>query len=732
MSTFVEAEVRQQIDRRLAAKGWVLDPSHPNRDVFLERAVVDRLAKIPRRRLKNLAPDYTFFVDGAPIAILEAKKPRASIRHALDQGLDYAKRIGVDFVFACNGPTFKSLHAPSGKPLYLNSVEVTEPLAPSRLRRFWDDQTNNVVTVPDRVIKSRVELIIIFERLNSVLRQAGIRAGLERFTEFANILFLKLASEMDPDDRIWNELLKKKTENLPGYLNDYVVKYLRKRYRSDVLSKTSVEGDALKTIVQELTPLHLISVDEDLKGVAFEHFLSRTTSSNNDLGEYFTPRPVVRFMVQLLNPEFGQTVFDPFCGTGGFLTEAFRHLSQQASHSKQATKILHQQSLYGREITTTARVAKMNMILFGDGHSGVVQGDSLSHLDTDDRYDCVLSNIPFSLQVDSDALRAVDADAKDADQACLLRCFNSLKGGGGMAVVLPEGLVVNRSHRDLWSRLFRESRVRVIATLPRGSFAPYTEAGTKVLYLTDKGQRGTDWYYQATISGPKAKGRSIDMDEFLFFFQATDGPADECPAGVEVIKVSNGRIERPWSIDNDDVVPLHEVATISNGTMLTKAKATLGLIPVIGGGHAPSCYHNAANTEGPCFTVSKSGAYAGYVWWHEYPVWASDCLVVKSRSEDEFLTFYLFLCLKTKQEEIYSRQQGTGQPHIFREHLLNLPVPRLPIEEQRQWACQAQDAIQQRMDAVRHESSALKEAVAAIDDIYKGADMKPRNSRSLR
>ena len=185
----VEAEVRQQIDRRLTAQGWIIDPSHPNRDVFLERSVVNRLGTIQRRKLQNLAPDYTFFSDGVPIAVLEAKKPKVSIHCALDQGVDYADRMGVNFVFACNGPTFKSLHVPSGKPMFLNNLEVTEPLAPSRLRRFWNDQTNSVVTVPNRVIESRAQLIDLFEHLNSVLRQAGIRAGLERFTEFANILF---------------------------------------------------------------------------------------------------------------------------------------------------------------------------------------------------------------------------------------------------------------------------------------------------------------------------------------------------------------------------------------------------------------------------------------------------------------------------------------------------------------------------------------------------------------
>ena len=75
-----------------------------------------------------------------------------------------------------------------------------------------------------------------------------------------------------------------------------------------------------------MNDLSLMDIDEDIKGSAFEYFMAKTTTAQNDLGEYFTPRHIVRFMVRLLNPQFGNTVYDPFCGTGGFLTEAYKHI----------------------------------------------------------------------------------------------------------------------------------------------------------------------------------------------------------------------------------------------------------------------------------------------------------------------------------------------------------------------------------------------------------------------
>lgn len=721
----VEAEVRQQIDRLLVACGWVIDATSPHQDVFVERAVVPRLSSTQQSRLEGKAPDYSLFCDGVAAAVIEAKKPRVPIVKALEQAEDYARRLDLKFVFACNGPVFKSRHIPSGQPLRLNEIEVTEPLSPVLLRRFHQAGTPDVVTVPQTVISSREELIDIFERLNDVMRQAGVRAGLDRFTEFANLLFLKLASEQDADDTTWQDLNSRPVDDLPNYLNGFVLDKLRKQYSNDVLSPTRVNGRALKQIVNELNALHLTSVDEDVKGVAFEHFLGHATGGN-DLGEYFTPRHVVRLAVKVLNPQFGQTVYDPFCGTGGFLIEAFRHLSLQARQTADTTKTLQHKSVFGTEITSTARIAKMNMILFGDGHSGVEQGDSLHHeRQAGDVYDNVLSNIPFSLNLPSHSLRVVDPAAKDADEACLLHCFNKLKDGGQMAVVVPEGLVVNRSHTHLWYRLCNESRVRAIMMLPRGTFAPYTTAGTRIVYITDKGKGRTDWYYQANLDEAKA-GLSIGIEEFAFFYQPTDEPSDELPDGVEVVRIEHRddpkrfAIRRPWRISNVESVPLRTVAAIRNGSTITRAAVTPGEVPVIAGGRGTiPYYHNEANVTEPSVTISKSGAYAGYVWWHETPIWASDCLVVQSNDETQFLSFYLYMCLRAKQDELYERQQGTGQPHFYQEQLADFPVPKLSLDDQSAAIADAHSALRELEIAQSRAASTLEAAVESVTHLYR-------------
>ncbi|WP_419850122.1 N-6 DNA methylase [Candidatus Poriferisocius sp.] len=439
----IEQEVRLKIDQMLRNSGWIIDPEHAERNVYVENALKPKLTRLAAERLGNKKPDYTFFHRGRPIAVLEAKKEGATLDKALAQGVEYAEKLEANIVFAFNGRKLQSLHIPTRNSLYYNDMEVSSFPQPDKLAQYHDENSNKIRSASEQVITSRDQLISLISTWNDLLRSSGMRSGVERFTEFANILFLKLLSEAESDDGLWGNLLKQDEHRIVSYVNGFVIKQLEDRYGSEVISETKIaDGRVLRRIVLELNSLSLSSVDEDVKGLAFEHFIQKTTTQN-DLGEYFTPRHIVRFMVKLVDPEFGHTVFDPFCGTGGFLVESYRHLSQKSGRSPTNTEILQTKTIFGQEITSNARIAKMNMILFGDGHSGVTQTNSITN-SPEREYNVVLSNIPFSQKLPDDEIRMVDSSALDADEACLLRCFNSLSDGGSMAVVIPEGLVVKQ------------------------------------------------------------------------------------------------------------------------------------------------------------------------------------------------------------------------------------------------------------------------------------------------
>jgi type I restriction enzyme M protein len=175
-----------------------------------------------------------------------------------------------------------------------------------------------------------------------MLRGDGLRAGIERFGEFANILFLKLISENEQIKResglnskfdiascSWDSIKKIAPLARIEYINNTVYKRLNDLYKTEIFTPLTIRDETiLKEIMDKLDPLMLTDVDSDVKGDAFEYFLRASTSAKNDLGEYFTPRHIVKTMVRLTNPQIGEKVYDPFCGTGGFLIETYRHIER--------------------------------------------------------------------------------------------------------------------------------------------------------------------------------------------------------------------------------------------------------------------------------------------------------------------------------------------------------------------------------------------------------------------
>ena len=182
------------------------------------------------------------------------------------------------------------------------------------------------------------------------------------------------------------------------YINDTILPRLVDKYNDsgDVFqSKLGfTNSTTLKAIIDRLSKLDLINVDSDVKGDAFEYFLKDSITVGNDLGEYFTPRHIVRLMVDFIDPQFGETVYDPTCGTGGFLIEAFRHIQRACKPTKETLEILERKTVYGRELTNTARIAKMNMILTGDGHTNIEQCDTLQK-PVSEKFDIVTCQPPI-------------------------------------------------------------------------------------------------------------------------------------------------------------------------------------------------------------------------------------------------------------------------------------------------------------------------------------------------
>jgi type I restriction enzyme M protein len=447
-----------------------------------------------------------------------------------------------------NGAYCETRFVPNNKELILNGEEVRELVREKEALEFLNAHSNEAWTIPQEVKVSRDELISQFRNLNDVLRSEGLRAGIERFSEFANILFLKLLSE-DSQKSWWNSIKSQSNDDIVGYINGYVIEQIQNKYGGDVFTPISIKNpQTLRHIIDAIDPLILSTIDTDIKGDAFEYFLEKTTSTENDLGEYFTPRNVVKTIINLVDPKFKESVYDPFCGTGGFLTEAFNYIKENnIIEGEKDLKRLKHNTLYGREITTTARIAKMNMVLHGDGHSGIQQINTLTNPDyllpngEIKKFDVIVTNMPFSQTITRKTMENgktktennisplyYNGIAKNSgDSACVLHCFRALKEGGRMALVVPEGFLFRRDTAAVRKFLLSKAKLQSIISLPQGAFLPYTGVKTDILYFTDAHKPNNQknyWFFEAKNIGVTLDNhkRKIKGDNDLKKIESSD------------------------------------------------------------------------------------------------------------------------------------------------------------------------------------------------------------------
>ncbi|WP_034893783.1 restriction endonuclease subunit S [Gillisia sp. Hel_I_29] len=165
---------------------------------------------------------------------------------------------------------------------------------------------------------------------------------------------------------------------------------------------------------------------------------------------------------------------------------------------------------------------------------------------------------------------------------------------------------------------------------------------------------------------------------------------------------------------------LRELATVNKGRSITSANVIEGDYPVIAGGKTSPYSHNEYNNEGKTITVSASGAYSGYVWFHNEKIFASDCVVIKTKDESMVSLDYLSEILKLKQTEIYGLQQGAGQPHVYPSDLVKLNIPLPPLKVQNKIIEHIIELREKAMELKSEARSVWKEAKSKIEKMIIG------------
>ena len=411
------------------------------------------------------------------LIVVECKAESVTIRQEdYFQGYNYAAWAGADFFVTTNLKETRVFRVVKGE-------------LPKRLEEIADIPTADKAQDQKEIDKllqqtkafTREEFSKLLFKCHNIIRNNDKLSPEAAFDEISKILFIKIRYERSNEDgQIFSaERFKTLKQNRDAYnkemkINDakpfyqHLFDLTKQEFANDHLFEQNdvikIRENSFEQIVKELQIYNLSTTSDDVKGIAFEKFLGRTF--RGELGQFFTPRTIVEFMVNVLDPQEGEYICDPCCGSGGFLINAFEYvraqIEQDIEQEKEKIKeqyytdsydqlsdkqkeaidtkianafqVLNQEldinnangrlrslsfdCIYGTDANPRmARTAKMNMIMHGDGHGGVHHHDGLLNVNGifDNRFDVILTNPPFGAHVDKD-LKITEAD-KFTDEA---------------------------------------------------------------------------------------------------------------------------------------------------------------------------------------------------------------------------------------------------------------------------------------------------------------------------
>lgn len=416
------------------------------------------------------------------------------------------------------------------------------------------------------------------QRLDSIIKSArkimrkdkGLNGDLDRLPMLTWIMFLKFLDDMEriEEERAelagtdyrpiieapyrWRDwaaqadgitgpdllafLTAEKAERPDGTRGAGLFAYLRalrgdngRRERRDVIATVfqgftnrMESGYLLRDVVNLIDGIHFDSSEEvHTLGRLYETLLREMRDAAGDSGEFYTPRPVVRFMVAVTDPQLGETILDPACGTAGFLTESFLHLERQAD-TVEKRRILQDHSVMGGEAKSLPfLLAQLNLLLHGMHAPKIDPGNALrfrlNEIGEAERVNVVLTNPPFGGEEEAGILNNFPEDRRTAETALLFLqlIMRRLKraGRGRAAVVVPHGTLFGDGiSARIKADLLEKFNLHTVVRLREGVFAPYTDIPANLIFFDTSGPTKDIWYYEMPLpEGRKKYSKTAPM-----------------------------------------------------------------------------------------------------------------------------------------------------------------------------------------------------------------------------
>lgn len=327
----------------------------------------------------------------------------------------------------------------------------------------------------------------------------------------------------------------------------------------EYLDNRIASGHTLREILDIIDRLDFQSSDElfELSQV-YENLLKSMGSDGGNSGEFYTPRAIIKAMVETTNIEVGDTIYDGAIGSGGFLVEAFDFLTQSGKKEKLSAKeweFLQSETFYGQEKTSLGYVmGMMNMILHGIESPNVFRGNTLTENIRDyqekDRHDVILANPPFGGKEKKQIQQNFPVESNATELLFLQHFMKMLKLEGRAAIVVPEGVLfqTNNAFSKVKQTLLENYNVHTIVSLPAGVFLPYSGVKTDILYFDRKGSTSDIWYYDVTPPYKLTKNKPITYEHIKEFVHLFHHPAERNLTNAKTEKSFND-----WTVNISDI-----------------------------------------------------------------------------------------------------------------------------------------------------------------------------------
>lgn len=336
------------------------------------------------------------------------------------------------------------------------------------------------------------------------------------------------------DERRWSVWRHYSADEMFKHVRDEVFPWMKEEVAPENESFRAFMKDAtfmipkaslLVEAVNVMQELKILDRNVDTQGDIYEYMLGKLSVAGQ-IGQFRTPRHIIRAMVNLVDPEVGETVIDPACGTAGFLIAAYQHmLAKNTSEeflefeddgtphnlfgdqlSEKQWEWLRNGGLIGYDFDLTmVRIAAMNMVLHGITNPSVSYADALGKsFPHKPVADVVLANPPFSGSVEkSDISDEFKLKTTKTELLFVDLLLDLLKPGGRAAVIVPDGVLFgnSRAHDQLRRRLVDQNKLEAVISLPNGVFRPYAGVKASILVFQKGGESDDVWMFDVTADG---------------------------------------------------------------------------------------------------------------------------------------------------------------------------------------------------------------------------------------